>query len=147
MSKVLSDHFWFKNVDFRRFSRGYPKFGYMVSQLSAAIWLIKTKTLLRCLTVINISLRNITYVWNTFRSLFDKKCRFSSVLTGVPKAWVYGVTSVERGHMTDSLQNVAKDLNYYQHKFQEHHQCLKYFQVTFLVKMSMFGVFNKGILR
>ena len=28
-------------------------------------------------------------------------------------------------------KNVAKDLNYYQYKFQEHHLCLKYFRVTF----------------
>ena len=45
MSKVLSDHFWIQNVDFRFFLSGYPKFGYMVSlQLSAATWLINTKT-------------------------------------------------------------------------------------------------------
>ena len=61
MDEILSDHFSFKNVDFRRFWRGYPKFGYIVSlQLRAATWLINTK-------------------------------------------------------------NVARDLNYIQHKFQEHH--------------------------
>ena len=44
MDKVLSDHFSCKNVYFRRFWRGDPKFGYMVSlQLSAATWLINTK--------------------------------------------------------------------------------------------------------
>ena len=32
-----------------------------------------------------------------------------------------GVTSVERGHLADWYQNVAKDLNNSQHKFQEHH--------------------------
>ena len=41
MGKVLPDQFSCKNVDFRRYWRGYPKFGYMVSlQLSAATWLI-----------------------------------------------------------------------------------------------------------
>ena len=35
--------------------------------------------------------------------------------------YIYGVTSVERGHLADGNQNVAKDLNYYQHKSQEHH--------------------------
>ena len=61
MSKVLSDHFSIQNVDFRRFWRGYPKFGYMVSlQLSAATWLINTKTLLGTSTILNISFKNIT---------------------------------------------------------------------------------------
>ena len=46
MDKELSDYFSCKNDDFRRFSRGYPKFVYMVSlQFSAATWLINTKTL------------------------------------------------------------------------------------------------------
>ena len=61
MSKVLSDHFSIQNVNFRRFWRGYTKFGYVV------------------------------------------------------------FTSVERGHLADWYQNVSKDLNYSQHKFQEHH--------------------------
>ena len=42
-------------------------------------------------------------------------------LTGVPYVRVYSVTSVERGHLADYFQNVDKDLNYPQHKFQEHH--------------------------
>ena len=50
-----------------------------------------------------------------------QKCRFSVFLTGVPYVRVYGVTSVQRGHLADWLQNVAKDLNYPQHKFQEDH--------------------------
>ena len=50
-----------------------------------------------------------------------QKCRFSAFLTGVPLVWVYGVTSVERGHLADQYQNFAYDLNYSQHKFQEHH--------------------------
>ena len=60
-----------------------------------------------------------------------EKCRFSAFLTRVPWVRVYGVTSVERGHLTDENQNVAKDLNYSQHKFQDHHLCLQYFRVTF----------------
>ena len=40
---------------------------------------------------------------------------------GVPWVWVYGVTSVECGHLADSNQNVALDLTYSEHKFQEHH--------------------------
>ena len=63
MDKILSDNFSCKNVDFRRFWRGYPKIRYMVSlQLSAATWLINTKTLLRTTPITNISFRNITIV-------------------------------------------------------------------------------------
>ena len=52
MSKVLLDHFSIQNVDFRRFWRGHPKFGYMVSlQFSAATWLINSKTLLKTSTI------------------------------------------------------------------------------------------------
>ena len=29
------------------------------------------------------------------------KCLFSSFLTGLLKVWLYGVTSVERGHLAD----------------------------------------------
>ena len=50
-----------------------------------------------------------------------QKCRFSVFLTGVPYVRVYGVTSVERGHMADSFENVDNELNYPQHKFQEYH--------------------------
>ena len=61
MSKELSDHFPIQNVDFRRFRRGNPKFGYMVSlRLSAATWLINTKTLVGTSTIFNMSLKNIT---------------------------------------------------------------------------------------
>ena len=42
-------------------------------------------------------------------------------LMGFFYVWVYGVTSVERGHLTDQYQNVAKDLSYYQHKYSEPH--------------------------
>ena len=42
-------------------------------------------------------------------------------LTGVSWVRVYGVTLVERGHFADQYHNVAKDLNYSQHKCQEHH--------------------------
>ena len=87
MHKVLTDHFSWKIVDFRRFSRGYPKSVYMVSlQLSAATWLINAKTL-------------------------------------------------------------PKDLNYSQHKFQEHHYWIKFFQISFRAKMSIFDVFDGGALR
>ena len=56
MDKVLSDHFSWKNVDFRRFWRWYPTFGSMVSlQLRAATWLINTKTLLLMDKVLNYS--------------------------------------------------------------------------------------------
>ena len=62
MSKVLSVNISGKNVDFRRFGRGYPKFGYTVSlQLSAATWLINTKTLLNTSIIFNISCRNIAH--------------------------------------------------------------------------------------
>ena len=64
----------------------YPMFGYtMTLQLSAATWLINTKTLLRTSTILNISFRNITIVWITFRSLFVQKCRFSAFWRGYPK--------------------------------------------------------------
>ena len=61
MSKVLSGHFSWKNVDFLRFEFGYRKLGYMLSlQLSAATWLINTKPLLGTSTIFNISFKNIT---------------------------------------------------------------------------------------
>ena len=63
MAKIHSDHFYAKNVDFQCLWWGYPKLGYMVSlQLSAATWLINTKTLLRTSTILNISVKNITNV-------------------------------------------------------------------------------------
>ena len=46
------------------------------------------------------------------------KCPFSSFLTGLLYVGLYGDTSVERGHLADKWQNVDKDLNYPQHKFQ-----------------------------
>ena len=62
-----------KKVDFRRFWQGYPKFGYMVSlQLSAATWLINTKTLLRTSTILNISFRTLLMV-KYFRMTFRVK--------------------------------------------------------------------------
>ena len=122
MAKILSDHFSSKNVDFRRFSRGYPKFGNMVSlQLSTATWMINTKTLLRTSTILNIS---------SGTSLMDKvlsdhfSCEnidFRRFWRGVPYIWVYSVTSVERGHLADWYQILAIDLNYFQYKLQDYH--------------------------
>ena len=75
-----------KKVDFLRFWRSYPKFGYMVSlQLSAATWLINTKTLLGTSTILNISYKNITNVYSTFRSPFLKKVDFLRFWRSYPK--------------------------------------------------------------
>ena len=63
--------------------RDYPEFGYMVLlQLSAATWLINTKTLHRTSTISNISFRIITIVLITFRSLFCAKMSIFGVFDG-----------------------------------------------------------------
>ena len=113
-------------------------------QLSAGTLLINTKTLLGTSTIINISFRNIINVWSTFRSFFLEKCRCSAFLTRVPWVRVLGVTSVERGNLADLYQNVARDLNYFQHKFKENHLCRKYIQMTFHVKNVDFRCFWRG---
>ena len=143
MDKVLSDHSSCKNLDIRRL-RDYPEFGYMVLlQLSAATWLINTKTLHRTPTISNISFRIITIVLITFRSLFLQKCRLSAFSTGYPKfgymvslqlsaaTWLINTKTVLKTSiiLTKSFSNILTI-------------GLKYIQIIFHAKMSIFGCFD-----
>ena len=79
-------------------------------------------------------------------TFYAKNIDYRTFFTSVPLVRVHCVFSVEHRHLADWHQLVAKDINYFQHNFQEHHYCLKYFQITFRAKMSIVGVFDGGTL-
>ena len=127
--------------------RDYPEFGYMVLlQLSAATWLINTKTLHRTSTISNISFRIITIVLITFRSLYVQKCRFSAFSTGYPKfeymvslqlsaaTWLINTKTL---HRTSTISSIS---------FRIITIVLITFRSLFCAKMAIFGVFDGATL-
>ena len=142
MNKVHSDHFSCQKCRFLVFLTGVPEVWLYVSlRLSAATWLINTKTLLRISTIFTISLRNIIVALVTSRPHFVQKCRFSSFFGGGTLSSGIWCHFIWARPLSWLIPNIAKDLNYFQHKFQEHHYCPNYFQITFRVKMIIVGVF------
>ena len=147
MSKVLSDHFWFKNVDFRRFWRDNPKFGYMVSlQLSATTWMINTETLIRTSTILNISFRNITHVKVLSGPILIKNVDFRRFWRGYPKFGYMVSLQFSAAAWLINTKTLLATSTIFNISFRNITNGKKYIQLTFPVKNVDFRCFFSGIL-
>ena len=138
-----------ENVDFRCFWRWYPKLRYMVSlQLSAATWLINTKTLLGTSTIFNISFKNITNALSTFKWLFvsKKNVDFRCFWRGYPKLRYMVSLQLSAATWLINTKTLLGTSTIFNISFKYITNALSTFKWLFVSKMSIFGVFDGDTL-